>query len=90
VPCACGAPTVAGVPGGARMEAAAAWRVDSVALVTVRRVQEPGGGASSEIMGALGLSPKWGSEEGGTKVWVAGGQVVQRPSGEALYSWSQG
>lgn len=58
------------------MEAAAAWRVDSVALVTVRRVQEPGGGASSEIMGALGLSPKWGSEEGGDEGlggWGAGG-----------------
>lgn len=42
VPCACDDPTVAGVPGGARMEVATAWKVASVVPEMVRGVWELG------------------------------------------------
>lgn len=41
-PCVCEDPTVAGVPGGDRMEVATAWKVVSVAPEMVREV--PGAG----------------------------------------------
>lgn len=73
VPCACDDPTVAGVPGVARMEVASAWKVASVVPEMVRRVWELGklvGEGHGEQTGVTGVILRWDSEVGnGPGVW---------------------
>lgn len=56
MPCACDDPTVAGVPGGARMGVATAWKVVSVVPETVREVPWAG-----QVVGQRHREQKWGA-----------------------------
>lgn len=72
VPCACDDPTVAGVPGVARMEVATAWKVASVVPEMVRRVWELGKLVGEGHGEQTGVIQRWGMAQ----VSGAGGAVM--------------